>query len=120
MKDQQAIQAAREIADQMIAAARGSGDDPIAWVTGNQYMPPLRSFPAAEAIYQKVDHVLWEILVEELESLLGKASVSMECPEYDNSLYVVDLARFEYAENEEYAESEDAWYLQDDYKPRVP
>lgn len=112
---EQAMTAAREIAGEMIAAARNSGDDPIAWVTGNAYMPPLRSFAAAEEVWQASSGELmddpWDALTCELERLLDEANVSMNCPEYDNALYVVDLARFEYAE------SDGSETLQDDWKP---
>ena len=39
-------------------------------------------------------------LVELVEGHLSDASVALECPEYDNALYAVDLARFEYDETD--------------------
>jgi hypothetical protein len=112
-----AKRAAREIAGQIITAARTSGSDPIAWVTGNAMMPPLRWFDAAERIWQlpaAADMQPWESLVERVEDLLSSANVAMECPDYDNALYAVDLARFEYAE------SESGDMLQNDWRPFTP
>jgi hypothetical protein len=107
--------AAREIADEVIEAARNSGSDPIVWVTGNNYMPPLRSFAAAEKIYQ-TDRTgdVFAFLVEQLEQLLAEADVFMECPDWDNAYYAVDRRRFEYVEDS------DGENLQDDWKPVCP
>lgn len=106
--------AARRIADEMISAARNSGSDPVAWVTGNSYMPPLRSFSDAEHIWQLPafrDATAWESLTDRVEWLLADAQVYMTSPEWDNALYVVDLARFEYSENP------DGETLQSDWSP---
>lgn len=103
---------AREIADSITEAARNSGTDPIAWVTGNSYMPPLRSFPAAEAVWQADDDGEdFAYLTELVEARLSEASVALECPEHDNALYAVDLRRFEYDEDP------DGETLQADWKP---
>ena len=113
--------AAQEIADQIINAARTSGDDPIAWVTGNAMMPPIRWFDAAERIWQlpaSNDVVPWETLTERVEELLSAANVTLECPEYDNSLYAVDLARFAYVDEEDQDPGNDT--LQGDWQPVVP
>lgn len=92
---------ARQIADEITAMARVSGDDPIMWVTGNNYMPPMRSFTLAERIWQDegTDGEDFAYLCEEVERILGENNVALECPEYDNALYAVDLARFEYVED---------------------
>lgn len=106
--------AARDIADQIIHAARTSGSNPIAWVTGNAMMPPLRWFDAAERIWQlpaRNDAQPWESLLWRIDRHLADADVALECPEHDNALYAVDLARFEYAE------SELGETLQDDWQP---
>jgi hypothetical protein len=92
---------ARQIADSIIVAARTSGPDPIAWVTGNAMMPPLRSFTLAERIWQddiftNRDEPAWELLTDLVESHLDIARVALECPEWDNALYAVDLTRFEH------------------------
>jgi len=94
---------ARKIADSIIDSARTSGTDPIAWVTGNNYMPPLRSFSLAEEVWQddvNDDGEAFAWLVEEVERHVRKANVALEYPDYDNALYAVDLARFEYIDDE--------------------
>lgn len=112
LTDAQIETAAREIADQIIDAARNSGSDPIAWVTSNAMMPPLRWYSAAEAIWQEDDTgEAFEYLGETVERYLSDASVALECPDYDNALYAVDLARFEYSK------SEDSETLQDEWRP---
>jgi hypothetical protein len=108
---------ARDIADSVIDDARNSGPDPIAWVTGNSMMPPLRSFDGAEDVWQhpaNEDGEAFTYLAETLESMLADADVALECPEYDNALYAVDLARFEYSEDEA------GETLQDDWRAIVP
>jgi hypothetical protein len=92
---------ALSIAIDITAMARNSGVCPIVWVTGNNFMPPLRSFDQAEYIWQEDETgEAFEHLVERLEQLLDKAEVLLDCPEYDNALYAVDLARFEYVEGD--------------------
>jgi hypothetical protein len=108
---------ARQIADSIIESARTSEDDPIAWVTGNAYMPPLRSFTLAENIWQLYpdgdpDGDAFQLLTELVDEYVVDASVALECPDWDNALYAVDLRRFEY---EEYPDGET---LQDDWRPR--
>lgn len=112
MDDNDIRQAAREIADEIISAARGSGDDPIAWVTGSSYMPPLRSFAAAERVYQ--DEInnngeAFALLMEQLGSYLVDAAIVLECPEWDNALYAVDTARFSYVESSSGETLQDEW-----------
>lgn len=107
--------AAAEIAESVIADARGSGSDPIAWVTGNSYMPPLRSFAAAEQVYQAdEDGEDFGRLQELVEARLAEADVALECPEYDNALYAVDLGRFEYVDDPGDHET-----LQQDWQPKA-
>lgn len=113
-KDAELETAAQQIADSITAAARASGDDPIAWVTGNSYMPPLRSFSEAEAVYQADDEGEdFAHLAELVEGKLDAADVALESPEYDNALYAVDLRRFEYDEDP------DGETLQGDWKPKA-
>jgi hypothetical protein len=91
--------AAQSIAEGVIKAARTSGDDAVVFVTGNSYMPPLRSFPEAEEVWQSPhndDGETFAGLAEMVEARLTEANVLMECPDYDNALYVVDLNRFVY------------------------
>ena len=96
---------AQNVADSIITTARSSGDDPVAWVTGNSYFPPLRACPDAETAWQARFPELgdsawesyWDFLNEEIDRLLEKADVWMDAGP-DGSLYVVDLRRFEYDE----------------------
>lgn len=119
MTDAHIRRIAAGIAESVITDARSSGADPIAWVTGNQMMPPLRSFDAAEDVWQHPandDGEAFAYLVETLEGMLSDADVALEAPEHDNSLYAVDLARFEYADREGLAMAEGET-LQDDWQP---
>jgi hypothetical protein len=109
---------ARQIADSIIVAARTSGPDPIAWVTSNAMMPPLRWFARAERIWQMCPDTdpegeAWEMLTELIESHLSDARVTLECPEWDNALYAVDLTRFEWIEQT----APEADTLQDEWRP---
>lgn len=113
-RDARLDETAREITASIIESARTSGDDPIAWVTGNSYMPPLRSFAAAEQVWQDdEDGEDFAYLTERVEARLADAQVALECPDYDNALYAVDLKRFEYVEDPGDHET-----LQEDWKPR--
>jgi hypothetical protein len=105
---------AKQLAAELITEAR-TLTGPVTWVTGNQYMPPLRSFPSAEAVYQLVDWELWDLFRETLESELDSANVTLMSPEYDNSLYVVDLARWEFTETPNPAFSPDD--INSEWKP---
>jgi hypothetical protein len=105
---------ARQIADMIIVAARTSGPDPIAWVTSNAMMPPLRWFALAERVWQDEindDGEAFAWLAELVESHLSDANVALECPDYDNALYAVDLARFEYVEDSRGETLQDDWQL---------
>jgi hypothetical protein len=88
---------ARELARKLTSDAR-TLEGPVIWVTGNNYMPPIRSFPAAEKIWELDDPDLWELFCETVEDELSRAAVVMEAPDYDNALYVVDLNRWEHTE----------------------
>jgi hypothetical protein len=91
---------ARELAGSLIQEAR-TVHGPVIWVTGNSYMPPMRSFPAAEKVWQadnNSDGELFAWFTELVENALTDASVAMESPDYDNALYVVDLNRWQYKE----------------------
>jgi len=87
---------AREDAQEAIAIARES-KEPVAWITGNSYMPPLRGFGRAEEVWQaefdEMHTFAFALYSEAFEYALNEASVALECPDYDNALYVVDIAR---------------------------
>lgn len=107
---------ARDVADQIIVAARTSGPDPIAWVTNNAMVPPLRWFSRAEYVWQadnNRDGELWELFAGLVDEYTEDANVLLDCPECDNQLYAVDLARFEYVPDE------NAETLQGDWRARA-
>lgn len=104
-----------EVASAIIFAARNSGNDPIAWVTGNSMMPPARNFSVMEEIWQadyNRTEPVFDWVWEEVERKVEEANVYLACPDYDNALYAVDTARFEFIPGDFYAES-----LQDEWRP---
>jgi hypothetical protein len=107
---------AAEAAQVIVRLARESGDDPIAWVTGSQYMPPIRSIAAAEEWYQKDQEGtpyegMFGYFCEEVEQVLETENVLMASPDTDNALYAVDMQRWQHAGND------DAETLQGEWKP---
>jgi len=90
------------VADSIIQEAR-TLEGPVVWITGNSYMPPLRSIDLAEMVYQadnNDDGELFASFAELVESHLSDANVMLECPEYDNALYAVDLNRWQYRDDD--------------------
>lgn len=106
-----------EIAEEIISAARNSGDEPVVFVTGNSYMPPARSFSAMEEIWQEdyerdepVFDWVWELVEEKVE----EANVYLGCSDYDNALYAVDMNRFQFNESDtEATDLQDEWEMYD-------
>lgn len=113
MTDERITNAVREIAEDMIRTARAAPtNEPVQFVTGNSFMPPLRSYEAAEAVWRydgSHDTFHFEELVEQLEQTLMREYVLLDVPDYDNALYVVDLARFEYVEDADGDSLQDEW-----------
>lgn len=110
MNETEVAAAAQKIAGNMIESARGSGDDPIYWVTSNALFPPLRAYREAERVYQDDDaSMYWGFLVLEVERLLEEADVAIETGP-DGSLYVVDMTRFEFIDDDDKAETLQAQY----------
>lgn len=113
----------REITEGMIAEARNSGDTPVVHLTGNNYMPPLRSYPGAEYVWQAdngahsadefAGPAVWQALVDAMESALQDANVYLGTPDYDNALYVVDMNRWQFRDDADTAED-----LNDEWEPR--
>jgi hypothetical protein len=113
---------ARELADAIISDAR-TVHGPVVWITGNSAVPPMREIPAAEYVYQadnNRDGELFAFMVELIEDHLNAASVLLESPEYDNALYVVDLNRWQYRDDDdvydgttEYDDLNDEWEPKD-------
>lgn len=102
-----------QVATYLIAPeAKKSGDEAIVWITPNAMFPPLRWYGASEIIWQLDNELpgIWEAYVEGIENRLDELHVLMTAPEYDNSLYVVDLERFEWIPEEELdADDDTAW-----------
>lgn len=95
------------LARDVIAPIARESETAITFITGNSYMPPLRSLEDAERVYQAdTDGDIWHIFYEAVDQTLDNEQILMQCPEHDNALYVVDLTRWEYDEDAE-EESED-------------
>lgn len=93
---------ARKIADSIAYDAR-TLEGPVVWITGNQYMPPLRSIPDAEYVWNAAnndDGELWSWFYYMVEEHLEAANVALEQPDYDNALYAVDLNRWQHIDEE--------------------
>lgn len=87
-----------EVADAITQAARTEAG-PVVWITSNSYVPPLRSVTQAEYVWNAAnndDGELWAWFAEMVEGTLSDNEVALECPDYDNALYAVDLQRWEY------------------------
>lgn len=86
---------------------------PITWITDNSYMPPLRAFGHAENVwredYEQGFEGAWEAYVDTFEGALDIARVYLGCPDYDNALYVVDLTRWQWADNDNADDLNDEW-----------
>lgn len=96
MTDTELQYQARAVADDIIADARNI-HGPVVWVTGNNYMPPMRALPSAEAVWQadnNDDGELWASFTDLVEEYVAKADVLLECCEWDNALFAVDLKRW--------------------------
>lgn len=94
-----------EVAAEIIDAARNSGNDPIAWVTGNAMMPPARSFSAMKEIWQEDynrDEPVFDWVWEEIERKVAAAGVYVGCPEFDNALFAVDLNRWQFRDDDNF------------------
>lgn len=96
--------------------ARQADSDPIVWLTGNSMMPPLREYANGNDIWHAAQQEgVWTAYAEALEKRLDELEISMQCPDYDNALYAVDLRRWQYRDESEDAENlQDEWELRDD------
>jgi hypothetical protein len=114
-----AEQAGRLLMREEIAPiARASGEQPVVFITGNSFMPPVRDLEQAERVWQAAGDsmtdpdlgaMVWEIFMQALDHEAGELNVLMDAPEYDNALYVVDTSRFEHVEDAEGDELGDEW-----------
>lgn len=98
MTDDEVIALATTDAAEAIEIARTSGNESVVFITGNSYMPPLRAFGQAETVWKHDDNdegELFAFYAEQFEKVLEAANVTLDCHPDDNSLYVVDMNRFE-------------------------
>ena len=121
MGDAMVREIANDIATSIIEDAR-TVHGPVVWVTGNSYVPAFRSFDMAERVWNADNNhggELFAFLVELVEQRLKDNHVLMECPEYDNALYAVDLNRWQYRDlytgNGDYTGTDD---INDEWEPR--
>lgn len=91
----------RLLARDVLAPIARQSEQPIAWVTGNSMMPPLREIEYVEDLFaldadsDTTNATAWEILNQAIDNELTGLNVSMDAPEHDNALYVVDTSRWE-------------------------
>lgn len=78
--------------------SRSEQDGPIQWLTGNHFMPPLRSLPEAERVWEEGTDDAWHAFSERFFEALEECQVLCESPEDDNSLFCVDLRVWEYVD----------------------
>lgn len=106
-------QYARLVARDVIAPVARESNEPVAWLTGNSMIPPLRQVDSANVIWREdITGEMWETFVEAIESALDEQQIYMAAPEYDNALYVVDLKRWEHMDDV------DAFDLNTEWKER--
>lgn len=111
---------ATEDAKWIIESARATHvHEPCVWLTGNAFVPAIRSFENAEKLWQQNEiaykgMTAFEVYCETIENLLDEADVYMTSPEWDNALYCVDLARFQSVEDPSGDSINDEWELIED------
>ncbi len=110
MEEAEITERARRVTDGIAESARTS-PNPVAWVTGNRYMPPLRSFATAEEIWQSGDPEGedWALFCELVEKNLDELEVLCTSPDYDNALYAVDLKRWQFRDEPAGDDLNDEW-----------
>jgi hypothetical protein len=97
----EATRAANLLSQEVVDNVRANEHNSVQWMTGNHFMPPLRSLPEAERVYQEGTDDAWETFSERFFSALEEAQVYCAAPEYDNALYCVDLRVWERIPEEE-------------------
>jgi hypothetical protein len=111
---ERATQLGWQVATYLIApAAKNSGEEALTFIAGNSYMPPLREIGPSEDVWQIDECEMfssWESYVDGITTRLDELQVYMAMPEGDNSLYVVDLERFQAVDDPDGLESlEGSW-----------
>jgi hypothetical protein len=112
---ERAAQLGWQVATYEIAPEAKASTEAVLFITGNSYMPPLRAYSCSEQVWVIDLPDVWEVYVERLEQRLTELNVYLGSPEDDNSLYVVDLARFEYVEQGTGVDFDDSFAA--DWKP---
>ncbi len=116
MTDNEVIALAKADAALAIAVAHSS-EGPVVFITGNSHMPPLRAFGNAETVWKDAaneDGDLFAFYDQTFEATLEAANVYLGCPPDDNSLYVVDMNRWETIDDPDESET-----LSGEWKPRT-
>lgn len=99
---------AREDAETAVEIAR-TGASPVEWICSGFMGPTLREFEQAERVwqadYELEDPVLFEAYVEIFERELDRANVAISYDADAGGAYVTDLARWEFCDDPDGAET---------------
>lgn len=99
------------LAQEVIESVRSRSEhESVQWMTGNSFMPPLRSLPEAERVWNEGSEDSWHAFSARFFEALEQAQIYCTSPEYDNALYCVDLRVWEYVPEEEQDEHDDLAY----------
>jgi len=92
------VQLGKLVARDVITPVARESTEPVVALTGNSYMPPLRSIEEAEVVWQCDTNTseLFVTFVQSVEEELRMQGVELGSPDYDNMLYVIDLRRWQY------------------------
>lgn len=99
-RDAAAIQFAKLFARDVIAPVARESTEPVVFITGNRFMPPLRDFEEVDEIYHMSDDV-FSTFFEAFEDTLAREMIFFGTPEDDNCHYVVDHKRWTYVGDDE-------------------
>jgi hypothetical protein len=115
--------AALLVRDHIAPQVRAS-DEPVCWLTSNNFMPPIRAIDRMDDIWNATSthgnywrdmaDDIWVAVCETIELELERNYIYMTSPEWDNALYAVDLKRWEHVERDE---DNDGDTLNDDWVP---
>lgn len=110
---------AREIIEPILREL--PSEQPIVWLTGNSYMPPIRDIPAAERMWELTNDIdsdtgamVWELFMQAVDHECANREIEIAAPEHDNALYVVDLRRWERKDANEEDVGDD---MNDEWRP---
>jgi hypothetical protein len=92
-----ACQLAHHLAHSLIEDIRKNAIqfEPILILTDNRFMPPIRYFEEAEIVWANDFGGLFESFTDAFDNRMSLANIYVASPENDNSLYAVDLNRWE-------------------------